>query len=154
MNGSTSVSLRGSLADFQSNTVSFTQVAFAHPVLSILKIVSPKQLSLARCHNSNTYFSVPLTRAVAFAAHPVLSVEHPLYRPGSSRPPSAAILKIAPPKQLSLVRCCHPSSFRSPDLSAAAASTRGFRTGAPLPAGPRSARDSTVPAQDLWLDWP
>jgi hypothetical protein len=60
MNGNTSVSLRGNHADFQSNTVSFIQVAFAHPVLSILRIVSPKQLSLARCHKSNTYFSVPL----------------------------------------------------------------------------------------------
>ena len=59
MNGNTSVSLSANHAIFQSNTVSLTQVAFAHPVLSILKIVSPKQLSLARCYQSNN-FSVSL----------------------------------------------------------------------------------------------
>jgi hypothetical protein len=63
MNGDTVVSLSVSHAIFQSNTVSLTQVAFAHPVFSVLKIVSPKQLSLARCYQSNTDF---LTQA-AFA---------------------------------------------------------------------------------------
>jgi hypothetical protein len=54
MNGNTSVSLSGSHANFQSNAVSLTKVAFAHPVLSVpvLKIASPKHLSLARCYQS------------------------------------------------------------------------------------------------------
>jgi hypothetical protein len=116
---------------YQSNALSITQVACAHPVgVAISKTASPKQLSLARCCQSTTFSP---TRVAAFATHPVLS-----------------ILKTASPKQLSLAWCCHPSSFRrSPDLSAAAASTRGLRTGAPRPAGPWSARGSAFSAQDL-----
>ena len=115
-------------------------------MLSILKIVSPKQLSLARCYQSNNFFS--LTRTVAFAAHPVLSVGCCLDHSGSLRSPSVtvltqaafaypvlSILKIVSPKQLSLARCYQSNAFSLTqvayahpvlqfcDRSAAAAST-------------------------------
>ena len=131
MNGNTSVSLSANHAIFQSNTVSLTQVAFAHPVLSILKIVSPKQLSLARCYQSNTF---SLTRVIAFATHPVLSVEYCLGHSGSLRSPSVTILRSV--GRRSFYKLAQPSQ-------------EVYVLWAPLPAGPMSARDSTFPAPDL-----
>jgi hypothetical protein len=96
MNGNTSVSLRGNHADFQSNTVSFTQVAFAHPVLSILKMSHPSS------------FRSPgvISRILIFQSHSgsgfrcspsVVNLKDCLTQAAFARP-------VLSPKQLSLAR--------------------------------------------------